>query len=519
MLWEGSGAALEGRSDLGRAGSVTEASSSRGGRDLLKAPVVGPFFRLRHARTLLQVVLLAVAFLVVADGFWGPQLAPKNMAGVLPWVHWRGFVALGLLMAGNVFCMACPFMLPRRLAKKIFPGAKHWPKALRTKWLALALLFLFLWAYEAYDLWSSPLLTAWLTVAYFLAAFVIDGFFRGAPFCKYVCPIGHFHFVNSLASPLEVAIREPEVCATCRTRDCIVGRYEEPRGLDAGGVALRPSERGKLLQNGCELWLYQETKSGNMDCTFCMECIHACPHDNVGILTRPPANELWEDPQRAGIGRFSQRPDLAALALFLTFAAFMNAFGMVTPVYALEEFVGRSTGLTNGPIFVALLFLMGTVVVPGLIVALVAKASALLSGSGRTTVQEATRFAFALIPVGFGMWIAHYLFHFLIGGLTIIPVTQEYLAFLGLTAGSPAWQLGPMVPDSWLLPLELFFLELGLLVSLVVTYRIALREVGPGPRAVRASLPWGLLAVLLSGLGVWLLLQPMEMRGTLMGPG
>ena len=117
------------------------------------------------------------------------------------------------------------------------------------------------------------------------------------------------------------------------------------------------------------------------------------------------------------------------------------------------------------------------------------------------------------------MWIAHYLFHFLVGGLTIIPVTQEYLAFLGLTAGSPAWQLGPMVPDSWLLPLELFFLELGLLVSLVVTYRIALREVGPGPRAVRASLPWGLLAVLLSGLGVWLLLQPMEMRGTLMGAG
>ena len=467
---------------------------------------------------MLQALFLGLSLLVMADGFWGPGLAPKNMAGVLPWVHWRGFVALALLVAGNLFCMACPFMLPRRLAKKFFPARSHWPKALRTKWLALVLLFLFLWAYEAFDLWSSPLLTAWLALSYFAAAFVIDGFFRGAAFCKYVCPIGHFHFVNSLASPLEIAIREAEVCATCRTRDCIVGRYEEPRGLDIGRAALRPHERGKLLQNGCELWLYQGTKVGNMDCTFCMECIHACPHDNVGILARPPAQELWEDPLRAGVGRFSQRPDLAALALFLTFAAFMNAFGMVTPVYALQEWMGRGMGTTSGPLVVGALFLVGMVILPAFLVAGAATASAGLSRSGRTLIQEATRYGYALVPVGFGMWIAHYLFHFLVGGLAIIPVTQEYLASFGFSfAGAPSWALGPMVPESWLLPLELVFLELGLLSSLVVAYRIALREMGEGPRAFRAFAPWGLLAVLLSLAGVWLLLQPMEMRGTLMG--
>jgi len=488
------------------------------GRDLLRAPLLGPFLRWRHSRTVLQAIFLALAVLVMVDGFWGPQLAPKNLAGVLPWVHWRGFVALALLLAGNLFCMACPFMLPRRLAKKLLPAQRHWPKALRTKWLALVLLFLFLWAYEAFSLWSSPWLTAWLALSYFLAAFLIDGFFRGAAFCKHVCPIGQFHFVNSLASPLEIAIRHPEVCATCRTRDCIVGRYEKPRGLDVGTVALRPHERGRLLQNGCELWLYQETKKGNMDCTFCMECIHACPHDNVGILTRAPAKELWEDPQRAGVGRFSQRPDLAALALFLTFAAFMNAFGMVTPVYALEDWIGNTLGTTNGPVVVGLLFLMGMIILPSLLVATVAKLSVVVAASGRTIIQEATRFSYALVPVGFGMWIAHYLFHFLVGGLAIIPVAQEYLAFLGLSpTGGPSWQLGPLVAESWLLPLELIFLELGFLVSLVVVYRIAIREMGPGPRAFRASLPWGVLSFSLSIAGVWLLLQPMEMRGTLMG--
>jgi polyferredoxin len=496
---------------------LSEGATARRAFDLLKVPLLGAFLRWRHARTVLQLGLLTVAAVVILDGLFGPPLAPKNMAGILPWVHWRGFVALSLLVAGNLFCMACPFMLPRRLAKKLLPAAAHWPKALRTKWLALGLLLLFLWAYEAFDLWASPWLTAWLALAYFAAAFVIDGFFRGAAFCKHVCPIGQFHFVNSLASPLEVAIREPEVCAGCRTRDCIVGRYEQPRGLDQGKGALRPSQRGRLLQNGCELWLYQETKTGNMDCTFCMECIHACPHDNIGILGRRPAQEIWEDPQRAGVGRFSRRPDLAALAVFLTFAAFMNAFGMVSPVYALEAWMGRFLGTGSGPVVLGILFLAGTVVLPAILVVGAAGVSRFLSGSGRPLVREATAYGYALVPLGFGMWIAHYLFHFLIGGMALIPASQEYLADLGFPLGAtPNWALGPVVPEAWLLPLELLFLELGFLVTLVVAHRIAVREVGPGPRAVRAFLPWAAVAVALSLAGVWLLMQPMEMRGTVL---
>jgi len=278
------------------------------------------------------------------------------------------------------------------------------------------------------------------------------------------------------------------------------------------------AERGRLLQNGCELWLYQETKWGNMDCTFCLECIHACPYDNVGIFTRPPARELWEDPRRAGVGRFSQRPDLAALGVFLTFAAFSNAFGMVAPAYAVEGWMGRALGLSSGPLLLAILFLLGMLVFPGLLTALTAKASAVLSGSGRTLLGQGTTFGYSLIPVGFGMWVAHYLYHFLVGGMAIVPVTQEYLGDLGLPIlGAPDWSLGPLVPDGWILPLELLFLELGLLASLVVAYRIALREVGPGTRAFLAALPWGGLAILLSALGIWLLLQPMEMRGTVAG--
>ena len=95
---------------------------------------------------------------------------------------------------------------------------------------------------------------------------------------------------------------------------------------------------------GCELWLFQPRKVGNMDCTFCLDCIHACPYDNVGIIGRVPTSELWRDPFRSGIGRFSQRLDLAALVALFVFGSFINAFAMIRPVYALRDQIGRWLG-------------------------------------------------------------------------------------------------------------------------------------------------------------------------------
>lgn len=104
--------------------------------DLLHIPVLGTFLRWRHARTAAQAPFLALAGIVLFDGFTGAKLAPRNLAGVLPWVHWLGLVVLALLVGGNLFCFGCPFMLPSRLAKRLFPARRSWPARLRNKWLA-----------------------------------------------------------------------------------------------------------------------------------------------------------------------------------------------------------------------------------------------------------------------------------------------------------------------------------------------------------------------------------------------
>ncbi len=303
-------------------------SAPAGGFDLLHVPLIGRFLKWRRARVALQLPLAVLAGAVIVDGLHGRQLAPLNLAGVLPWIHWRGLLILALLVAGNFSCMACPFTLPRRLAGRWLGFGRVWPHWLRTKWLSLVFVALFLWGYETFALWDSPRWTAWIVVSYFVAAFAVDGFFRAGTFCKYVCPIGQFNFVQSLVSPLQVKVRAPDRCASCRTHECI---------------------RGSAVVPGCPTRLFQPHKSSNMDCTFCLDCVHSCPHDNVGLIAGLPGAELWRDPFRSGIGRFGTRTDLAALVVVLTFSKAHQRGGNGRTgrrrVGSTADLAGRSAGL------------------------------------------------------------------------------------------------------------------------------------------------------------------------------
>jgi ferredoxin len=470
--------------------------------DLLRVPAVGHFLRWRHSRSLLQIPLLVVSIVMILHGLFGPTLAPKNLATVLTWVHFRGALVLILLCAGNFFCLACPFMLVRNVARRFFRPWLNWPQNFRNKWLSVGLFVLILFAYELFDLWSSPWWTAWLIVAYFLAVLVIDGVFKHASFCKFVCPIGQFNFIASALSPLEVQVRDQDVCVRCKTKDCIRGERD-------------PASKLVVIQRGCELALFQPRKVGNMDCTFCLDCVHACPHDNVGITTRLPATELMVDPLRSGIGYFSRRKDLAALSIVFSFGALLNAFGMVSPVYALESWLGHTLHVSREAPVLGLIFVFFLLAEPALLLGAAAWLTRKWGGSHRAVLPLAVRYSYALVPLGFGMWLAHYGFHFFTGLLTFIPVTQNAVASLGSRVlGTPLWTLTG-VSRNFVEPLQIGFLLLGLAGSLLVTHRLAEEDSVEHP--MRAFVPWAAICVLIWLSSVWLMLQPMEMRATFGG--
>jgi ferredoxin len=467
--------------------------------DWLRVPGLGRLLRWRHARLCLQIPLLLLAAACIWDGWTGPSVAGMNLAGVLPWIHWRGLVIVGLLIAGNVFCLGCPFLVPRLLARRLFPQRYTWPRRLRNKWLAAALLVLFLWAYEVFALWDSPWWTAWIAVGYFVGALVIDSFFRGAAFCKYVCPIGQFNFVQSLLSPWEVKVRDAAVCTSCKTRDCI---------------------RGNAAARGCELDLYLPRKASNLDCTFCLDCVHACPHDNIGIIAGAPAAELWHDRLRSGVGRFGKRADLAVLVLVLVFGAFANAAGMVAPVADWQDALQRRWGQETPFWAITVYYLLALVVLPLLTVGGAAWLSRWWGNLSSGWRHVATQHVYALVPLGFAMWLSHYSFHLLTSYDAALPVAQRFAADLGGSLGTPDWAGACCRPGmNWLPRLEILFLDLGLLLSLYVSYRLALAATPDLPGALKVLAPWAVLLLLLFAAGVWIVLQPMQMRGTMLMAG
>ncbi len=504
---------------------------TRAGYDLLRVRVLGGFLRSRYGRQSLQAVSLLLSAGIIVDGLFGHQMGSMNLAGIVPWTYGRALVVLALLLVGNLFCMSCPFTLPRELSKWVMRRfgitQRPWPRALRNKWLPAALTVLFFWAYEAFALWNSPARTAYLLLAYFATTFAVDTVFRDASFCKYVCPLGQFNLVSSLVSPIEVAPRSLTTCGSCATRDCIAG-HGDPQlsGLQfSGGPATEP------FQRGCELHLFLPEKQGNMDCTLCMDCVKACPHDNVGLWVQPPARDLVQlsiaDPQRSAVGRYSQRMDIAVLAATVIAAAFASAAVMVAPVANRLDQIGTRLSPMGGNTAGLLLAAAVPAVLLGAIALAVRLMRSVPTGENGETARDLPRWVLAMLPVGLGMWAAHLSFHLLTAwdslGPGLLQAGHELARASSLFAGvlralpQPDWMAEqPLLTPAHLLSVQLGLLDLGLLGAMYLGWRLTAAAFakggGIGARA-RVLLPWASVVVLVYGAGVWILLQPMQMRG------
>ena len=467
--------------------------------DLLRAPVVGSLLRARYGRRALQAILLILAVAVIMDGLFRPpdgsdescRCAPVDLCAARSssWRCWQPGISSAWL--AHSLC---------RANWGAGWGLQH--DTGRTPCVPSGspsgLLVLFFWAYEAFDIWDSPHLTAWILVGYFVAAFAVDTFFRGASFCKYVCPIGQFNFVSSLVSPLEVKVRSQEACTACATHDCV---------------------RGNERQRGCELQLFLPRKVGNMDCTFCLDCVKACPHDNIGILALAPGRDLVKDPIRSSLGRFSRRPDIAALALVVVFSAFVSAAAMVAPVAAWRD---RLTGR----------FLVGLNIACHRLVfsdrrraragASDGRRNARRTGSGPHRETKPGAFLPFLDgiastrPGDVGSACAFSLVDRLEHRLAGCAAGCGRLGVGWL--GTPRWTASsPLFAPDAMLAIQLLLLDAGVLLSLYVGWRIAR---GYTSRASGWSSParsLGGVAAALYAAGIWVFLQPMQMRGMVHG--
>jgi len=211
------------------------------------------------------------------------------------------------------------------------------------------------------------------------------------------------------------------------------------------------------------------------------------------------------------------RPDVALLIFCLVFAAFANAAGMIGPVVAAQDRAAAASGVPRFAVENAYLLVV-LVLAPLALVVVASFATCRAAGDKEGTVGVAARFASAFVPLGAAMWLAHYGFHLATGAAACAPATARFLNDWGWPAARAenlVRSCCAIEPPQWLLRAEIMALDVGLLATLYLAYRTSTAWHRQRRRATAAFLPWGALAVGLFLLGVWILYQPMEMRGTL----
>src|SRR5581483_2149089 len=126
-------------------------------------------------------------------------------------------------------------------------------------------------------------------------------------------------------------------------------------------------------------------------------------------------------------------------------------------------------------------------------------------------------FVMALVPLGFSMWVAHFVYHLLTGASALVPTFQRATSDIGISfLGRPNWfSTSTMVPIDWLTSIQVLLLGAGLLLTLYVGWRTAFSFTKQARSAFALLIPWATLAVALYAAGVWVVFQPMQMRGVM----
>lgn len=449
-----------------------------------------PLRRLLRSRTLQQGVmalLLAGLTLAALAGILGSPVGSHNFAIIFVWIVWWGLLKfLFIPFGGRAWCAVCPLPAPgewlqrraivsRGPAKPLGLG-RAWPRRLRGGWLATGTLL-------AIGVASAPILTRPALTGWFLAglAALAVGFalaFRGRAFCRYVCPVGGFVGLYALAAPIALRVKDPEVCLHHKEKDCL---------------------RGSATAYGCPWHAYPGALARNLDCGLCLECLRACPQDNVGLYLRPFGADLTassarerESWPRADEG-FGAIVMLALAAIYS--AVFLGPWGelkaealLATPLDAVRH---------------ALLVVGGAGLVAPLLWLGVAAAARLIAGRPDITLKRVwAGTAAALVPLGLLAWVAFTVSFVLGSGTYVASTVADPLGW--------GWDLlGLATPWTPLLPGLRLWLQLAAwLVGLVWATRVGLsaarRLFGKGQGSRRAGVVLASGLALATGGLVWL---------------
>ena len=436
--------------------------------DLLRSSPLRALLVGRWPQLLLRAIMLAGLLFTILAGFSGSVVGSHNFAIIFVWIAWWTLLKLALIpFGGRAWCSVCP--LP--LAGEWFQQAGllnsgpprrglNWrlPRRLRGVWLQ-ALIFLLIGLFVAVTL-TTARLTAWILAGILLLALALALVFERRTFCATLCPIGGFIGLYARAAPVELRIKDRKVCA----------QHDE-----------------KLCYTHCSWGIYPVALKSSAPCGLCMECVRACPHDNIAVNLRPFGSDLHT---AARLGLDDTFLSLVMLGTALVYTALFSG-----PWGALKT-VAYDLGSRGWLMYAAALLGVTLIVIPGLYLLAVRIGQALAVQKG-SLWEAARRHTNTLIPLGLMAWIT----------FTISFAFSKYNYILTVLSDPMGWGwdlfgTAQLVVDADLAGLSLFLQAAALLVGLFWSARVARRQAAN----LRSALPVTLFCLLFTWTLAWLLL-------------
>ncbi len=368
--------------------------------ELTRIPFIKNALKSRYPQLAVFIVMLVGYIFAILAGFIGTPVGSHNFSIVFVWIAWWAVLILvAVPFFGRGWCAVCPIPLPgewlQRGAVLSPPDKKpkwlnlRWPRFLRNIWMQ-NISFLLLALFSSVLL-TTPNITGIVLAAMLFAAIGLSTIFERRAFCRYLCPVGGFIGLYSQTAPIELRIKDKQVCVTCEGKPCY-------NGSQAG--------------YGCPWDVFPGGLTKNTYCGLCMECIRTCPHDNIAVNLRPFSADLAKP---------STRMDEAFKAFIMLGSAMIYAGVLLGPWGAFKDAaynVGTSAWFIYAIIFLAIIF----VILPGFFTLGILKAKSTLP-----LKQRFASLATALIPLGLMFWVAFSLSFVLTNASYIIAALSDPL--------------------------------------------------------------------------------------------
>ncbi|MFC1936313.1 cupredoxin domain-containing protein [Chloroflexota bacterium] len=476
------------------------------------------------------IMLPNVFFFVVimVAAFWGSPVGNRNFAIIYVWIVWWAALKFFLIpIGGRLWCTMCPLPLPgdwldrRSFIKKgrerpVSFTRKKWPRFLRNLW-PQNLGFLGVCLFSGLLL-TRPLATGIVLGLFILGAAITSVVYGRRVFCRYLCPVSGFTGMYSMVAPVEIRVKDPEVCAEHTDKTCI---------------------QGNLHGYGCPWLNYPGGLDRNAYCGMCTECFKTCPEDNIALNIRPFGRDLFVYSGRGVDEVYNAFIMLACAVIYI--AVYLGPWGILKDM----------ANIKTVPLYLlyALLFLLtNLVILPGLFYIAVWLGKGWAEGK-LTPVKEAfnfvpilwkrfvamlkrekgpkfpktssnvhtfditlpsaqklfTEYGYTIIPLGLAGWIAFTVAFALVDISYAIPLISDPMGWGWDLFGTANYPWTMYIPH--LVPyLQIPIMLIGLAISIYVVWRIGIHHISDRKLLLKSLTPVFVYLVLITGLFFWIVL-------------